>query len=144
VTGERRRRLAVVLGAVLAAALVWAIADPLLGERLRITDEAAGETLELGVVPVVAVALLAGLAGWGLLAALERFARRAARRVWLGIALGVLALSFLPLTGEGMSGGTRASLAAMHLAVGGVLVTGLRIPQSRGLAPAGGTDSSER
>jgi hypothetical protein len=64
--------------------------------------------------------------------------------VWLGIALGVLALSFLPLTGEGMSGGTRASLAAMHLAVGGVLVTGLRIPQSRGLAPAGGTDSSER
>ncbi|MGP3970594.1 DUF6069 family protein [Streptomyces sp. 6N223] len=137
-TGLRRRRLAVVLGAALAAALVWAIADPLLGERLRITDEAADRTLAIGPVPVVAVALLSGLAGWGLLAVLERFARRAAHGVWLAAALAVLALSFLPLTGSGMSGGTRASLAAMHLAVAAVLVPGLgRHPGAVGTRSAG-------
>ncbi|MFD5555105.1 DUF6069 family protein [Streptomyces sp. NPDC127068] len=110
--------------AVLAPLLVWLVADPLLGHRLRIVD--GGQTLDIGVVAVGLAALLAVLAGWGLLAALERFGVRRARAVWTGVAVAVLAVSFLPLTGDGMNGGTRAVLALMHLAVAGVLVPGLR------------------
>lgn len=37
----------------------------------------------------------------------------------------VLLLSFLPLTGSGMTEGTRAALALMHVTVGAALVAGL-------------------
>ena len=108
--------------AVLAPVLVWLVADPVLGHRLQIVN--GEETLDIAVVPVVLAALLAALAGWGLLAALERFWARRARTVWTGVAVAVLALSFLPLTGDGMDGGTRAALALMHLAVAAVLIPG--------------------
>lgn len=109
--------------AVLAPVLVWLVADPLLGHRLRIAD--GEQALDIGALPVAVVALLASLAGWGLLAALERFGVRRARAVWTGLAGAVLAVSFLPLTGDGMDGGTRAALALMHLAVAAVLILGL-------------------
>ncbi|WP_399498561.1 DUF6069 family protein [Streptomyces sp. P17] len=70
--------------AVLAPVGVWLVADPLLGHRLRIAD--GEQTLDIGAVPVAVVALLASLCGWGLLAALERFAVRRARAVWTGVA----------------------------------------------------------
>ncbi|MGJ3558163.1 DUF6069 family protein [Streptomyces sp. INA 01156] len=54
---------------------MWLVADPLLGHRLRIAD--GEQMLDIGAVPVVVAALLASLAGWGLLAALERFGRGA-------------------------------------------------------------------
>jgi len=101
---------------------VWLVADPLLGHRLRIAD---GErTLDIGAVPVAAVALLAALSGWGLPAVLERSGVRRARTIWTGAAGAVLAVSFLPFTGDGMDGGTRAALALMHLAVAAVLIPG--------------------
>lgn len=109
--------------AVLAPVVVWLVADPLLGQRLRIAD---GErTLDIGAGPVAVVATLAALSGWGLLAALERFRVRRARAIWSGVACAVLALSFLPLFGDGMDGGTRVCLALMHLAVAAVLIAGL-------------------
>jgi hypothetical protein len=119
----RKRRLGVTALAVLAPVLVWLVTDPLLGHRLRITD--GEQTLDIGAVPVGFVALLASLSGWGLLAVLERFGARRARAIWTGAAVAVLAVSFLPLTGDGMDGGTRASLALMHLAVAAVLIPGL-------------------
>ncbi|WP_455681873.1 DUF6069 family protein [Streptomyces viridosporus] len=73
----RRRRLGVTALAVLAPVLVWLVADPLLGHRLRIAD--GEQTLDIGAVPVAVVALLASLAGWGVLAALERFGARPRR-----------------------------------------------------------------
>lgn len=127
----RRRRLGVVALAVLAAVLVWLVADPLLGHRLGITD--GEQTLDLGAAPVGVVALLASLSGWGLLAALERFGVRRARAIWTGVAGAVLTLSFLPFIGNGIDSGTRVSLALMHLAVAAVLVPGL-----------GGTSSGTR
>ncbi|NGN68593.1 hypothetical protein G5C51_32455 [Streptomyces sp. A7024] len=119
-----RRRPAVAGIAVLAPVLVWLAADPVLGHRLRIAD--GDRTLDLGLAPVLMVALLAALAGWGLLAALERFGIRRARAIWTAVAGAVLAVSFLPLTGDGMDGGTRAALVLMHLAVAAVLIPGLR------------------
>ncbi len=119
----RRRRLGVTALAVLAPVLVWLVADPLLGHRLRIAD--GEQTLDIDAVPVAVVALLASLSGWGLLAVLERFGARHARAIWTGVAGAVLAVSFLPFIGDGMDSGTRVSLALMHLAVATVLVLGL-------------------
>ncbi|MFD5041627.1 DUF6069 family protein [Streptomyces sp. NPDC058377] len=135
----RRRRLGATALAVLAPVLVWLAADPLLGHRLRITD--AEQTLDIGALPVALVALLASLAGWGALAALERFGVRRARAVWTGAAVAVLALSFLPLAGDGMDTGTRAALALMHLAVAAVLIPGLR---TRHAVPAPPASSAAR
>lgn len=119
----RLRRLGVTALAVLAPVLVWLVTDPLLGHRLRMTD--GDRTLDISAAPVAVVALLASLAGWGLLAALERFAAGRARTIWIWVAGAVLAVSFLPFTGDTMNGGTRASLALMHLAVAAVLIPGL-------------------
>lgn len=119
----RRRRLAATALAVLAPVLVRLVADPLPGHRLTITD--GEQTLDIGAVPVMFVALLASLAGWGLLAALERLRTRRTRTIWNGVAVAVLAVSFLPFIGDGMDGGTRVSLALMHLVVAAVLIPGL-------------------
>jgi hypothetical protein len=109
--------------AVLAPVLVWLVTDPLLGHRLQIAD--GDQTLDIGAVPVAVAALLASLSGWGLLACLERFGAQRARAIWTGVAGAVLAVSFLPFIGDGMDGGTRVSLAVMHLAVAAVLIPGL-------------------
>jgi multidrug transporter EmrE-like cation transporter len=131
----RGSRLVITALAALAPVLVWMIADPLLGHPLRIVD---GErTLDLGPVPVAVAALLASLAGWGLLAALERFGVRRARAVWTGVAAAVLMVSLLPLTGDGMDGGTRVSLALMHLVVAATL-----IPSLRGGSPGAGAGAA--
>ncbi|MFJ4277037.1 DUF6069 family protein [Streptomyces massasporeus] len=119
----RRRRPAVTALTVLAPLLVWLVADPLLGHRLRIAD--GEQTFAVGAVPVAVVALFAALSGWGLMAVLERFGVRRAHAIWTATAGAVLAVSFLPLLGDGMDGGTRASLALMHLAVAAVLIPGL-------------------
>ncbi|MFJ8692096.1 DUF6069 family protein [Streptomyces roseolilacinus] len=108
--------------AVLAPVPVWLVADPPLGHRLRIAD--GEQTLDIGAVPVAVAALLASFSGWGLPAALERFGVRRARAIWTGVAGVVLAVSFLPFVGDGMDGGTRASLALTHL-VAAVLTRGL-------------------
>ncbi|KUL63852.1 DUF6069 family protein [Streptomyces sp. NRRL S-1521] len=125
----RGRRSAVAALAVLSPVLVWLVADPLLGHRLRIAD--GEQTLDIGAAPVAVVALLASLAGWGLLAALERFGVRRARAIWTGVAGAALVVSFLPLTGDGMDGGTRISLALMHLAVAAALIPGLGTASTR-------------
>ncbi|MFE6095225.1 DUF6069 family protein [Streptomyces massasporeus] len=120
----RRRRPGVTALTVLAPVVVWLVADPVLGHRLRVAD--GEQTLDLGAAPVAVAALFASLAGWGLLAALERFGARRARAIWTGAAGAVLAVSFLPLLGDGMDAGTRTALALMHLAVAAVLIPGLR------------------
>ncbi|MFF7259622.1 DUF6069 family protein [Streptomyces sp. NPDC008159] len=127
----RGRRLTAAGLAVLAPVMVWLVAEPVLGHRLRITD--GEQTLDIGAVPVASVALLTSLAGWGLLATLERFGVRRARAVWTGVAVAVLAVPFQPLTGAGMDAGTRGALALMHLAVAAALIPGLsrRIPPDR-------------
>jgi multidrug transporter EmrE-like cation transporter len=116
---------------------VWLVADPLLRHRLRIAD--GEQTLDIGAAPVAVVALLASLSGWGLLAALERFGVQRARAIWTGVAGAVLAVSFMPLIGDGMDGGTRVSLALMHLAVAAVLIPELGgRPPRREPVPLGG------
>jgi hypothetical protein len=119
-----RNRILGVAGANLAAAAVWAIEVPLLGIRLQ-TQFGNTAPQSVGIDLVVLSALAGSLAGWGLLAILERrFAR--ARTIWTGIAIGVLLVSFSAPISAGTTTTTKVALAMMHLAVAAVLIPTLR------------------
>ncbi|MBB5781902.1 DUF6069 family protein [Nonomuraea jabiensis] len=117
-----RRLLLTVIAAPAAALAVWALAVPLAGAAL--TVRTGGATQTVGPVSVIVASLVVGLAGWALLAVLERRVARPGR-VWTITALVVLVLSlFGPL---GSAAGLAATLVLMllHLVVGAVLVAGL-------------------
>jgi len=120
----RRNRILGVAGATLAAAAVWVIEVPLLGLRL---PTQFGNTAPQGVgIGLVVVSALAGsLAGWGLLALLERRYARA-RTIWTWIALAFLLVSFSAPFSAGTTTTTKFALAIMHLAVAAVLIPTLR------------------
>jgi Family of unknown function (DUF6069) len=119
-----RNRILGVAGATLAAMAVWAIEVPLLGIRLQ-TQFGNAAPQSVGLDLVVLSSLAGSLAGWGLLAILERrFAR--ARTIWTGIAIVVLLASFSLPVSAGTTTTTKVALAMMHLAVAAVLIPTLR------------------
>ena len=116
---RRTRRLLAVLAAAVAALAVWAVAGPALG--VDIVAATGATTAAIAPVRSVLSAAAVGLAGWGLLAVLERVTARP-RRVWTAVAVAVLVVS-LPaplLSASSLAAGV--TLAAMHLAVGAVLI----------------------
>ncbi|MFI7610822.1 DUF6069 family protein [Nonomuraea terrae] len=117
-----RRLLLTLIGAPAAALAVWALAVPVAGTAL--TVRAGGGTQPVGPVSVVMASLLAGLAGWALLAVLERFASRPGR-VWTVVAPVVLVLSLFGPVGGAVGIGATLVLVLLHLVVGAVLVPGL-------------------
>ena len=120
----RTTRALSVLAATAAAVALWVVAAPIGGADLTV-QQGDQEPMEIGVALVVATALVAGLAGWGLLAVLGRATRRP-RTVWTVVAVIALALSLLPpLTAEATSG-AHVTLVLMHIVVGAVLIAGLR------------------
>ncbi|MFB4297156.1 DUF6069 family protein [Actinomadura sp. NTSP31] len=122
--GTAVRRALTVLAAAAAALLVWVIADPIAGAGMH----ARGQ--HVGPAAVLVSTLLIGLAGWGLLAVMERRAKRPGRTwgITAGIALGLSMTG--PMDSEGA--GTYAALTAMHLVVGAVLIAGLGRTAARG------------
>ncbi|QLQ36004.2 DUF6069 family protein [Micromonospora robiginosa] len=121
---RRRDRLLTVLAAIAATLLGWAVAVPLAGVELTARSGGGGEQ-RVTPVAVAVSTLLAGLAGWALLAVLERFTGRAGT-VWTVVAVVVALLSLLgPLTG-GVGRAATVTLVALHLLAGAVLVPGLR------------------
>jgi len=120
VGSRRRNRALAVAGAVAVAVAVWAVGDPLLGNDL-VVKQPGREAMDLGAGAVVFVTLLSSLLGWALLAGLERITSRAGT-IWTAVALGVLAVSFVPLIGVEAAGGSKAVLALLHLAVGAVII----------------------
>ncbi|WP_329424901.1 DUF6069 family protein [Streptosporangium sp. NBC_01495] len=107
-------------GAVLATALLWAVAQ-ILGIDLRV-DPRNGQPPGVISLPfAAALTLVLSLLGWGTRALLDRLTRRAPV-IWAVIAVLVLLVSFLPLFAVEATGGTKAILALMHLAVGAVLI----------------------
>lgn len=134
--GERRKaRLLGIVGATVAAVLVFAIAQYALGMDLHTPASGSMPAMPLNPGFVVFVSLLASLAGWALLALLERFTS-GGRRIWNVIAIAVAVLSLSgPMSGSGITGGNRLVLALMHVAVAAVLIPSLsRTAASR--APA--------
>jgi hypothetical protein len=122
-TTHRRHRATAALAAVLAPAAIWLVAAPLLGLDLRVA-QASGEPAEITLPLVIVTALAASLAGWGLLALLERLTRRA-RTIWTSTAVVALVVSFTPLFGSGTATASRIVLALLHLSVAAILIPAL-------------------
>ncbi|SEF49069.1 hypothetical protein SAMN04489712_101179 [Thermomonospora echinospora] len=117
---RRRAQGVAVLGATLAAVVVWLVAAPLFGQDL-VVQQPGREAIEVGFGAVVTFSLVPSLAGWALLFLLERLTARA-RVIWTVIASAVLVLSFGPVLGVEAAGTTKLTLALLHLAVGAVLI----------------------
>jgi hypothetical protein len=114
-------RLVAVVGAAVGALVVWLIAG-LADVEVRSPAFGSQASMEIGAGFVIVISLLAGLAGWTLLAVLERFTARP-RTVWVVIAAVVLLLSLGgPWSGTDITTGSRLTLTLMHLAVGAVLI----------------------
>lgn len=118
----RRARALAVLGAVAASLAVWAIAGPVAGVALRVHVGSRAE--QVGPVLVIIASAVAGLAGWAVLAVLERFTPRA-RTAWTANALVALALSLAGPLSSGATTAAKLALAAMHVATGAVLIAAL-------------------
>jgi hypothetical protein len=122
-----RARLLAVAGAVAAAVVVWLVAVPIFGVDLMGPEGPGATTLKPIILPaVVVMSLGSSLAGWALLAVLERITSRA-RTIWTVAAVAVLAVSYsAPLFGAGVPTASRITLAVMHTVVAAVLVPLLR------------------
>jgi hypothetical protein len=117
--GRRRGRALAVLGATAATLAVWVVAVPLAGVELL--ADTGGTEQRVSPVAVVVSTLLVSLAGWGLLALLERFTGRA-RAIWTAVAVAVLLASLQgPLTAAVGTAAT-VTLVAMHLVAAAVLI----------------------
>ena len=116
---RRRTRTLAVLAAAGATFTVWTIAVPLAGVDL-VADTGSGPAT-VTPIAVVLTTIVAGLAGWGLLALLERSNPRAAT-TWTRIAGIFLLISLLGPLGSAVGAGATVALLAMHLAAGAVLI----------------------
>ncbi|HEV2999102.1 MAG TPA: DUF6069 family protein [Solirubrobacteraceae bacterium] len=120
---RRALRLLAVAGAALAALCVYVLATAAFDLDLRQPAFQAGkDAQDLSAGWAAVVAAFAALAGWGLLALLERFTERAPR-VWAVLA-GLVFLLTLggPFSGHGVSDDNRLALLAMHVAVAAVVI----------------------
>lgn len=110
-----------------AAAVIW-LGARAVGVQVAVGSGSGARTI--GLVSVVVTATVVTLAAGGLLRVLERRTTRAAG-LWTGLALSVLVVSLAgPAGAETRSDGL--VLAAMHLAVGAVVIVGLRRRHPRG------------
>ena len=126
-------RTFIVVWAGVAAVLIWLVQGPLTGVDLVVRDGAG--TTTVGPAAVVAVSLIAGAAGWALLALLERVTTRA-RTVWCAIAIAVLLVSFAGPLGAATTAQAKGALAAMHAVVGVILIAGLARSSRRQPSPS--------
>lgn len=109
--------------ASVAALLIWVIAVPVFDADLGFTD-VNNQPQTVDPVAIIIFSVGSALAGWALLAALERFAPKRAKLIWTIVASLVLALSMVPLLG--VSAGAAVTLGLMHLAVGAVIIVVMR------------------
>lgn len=124
VFSARRARSLAVGGAVLANSLIYIVTHAL-GTDFKLTDPGKTEAHALILPEIIVFTLVFSLLGWGALALLERFTRRA-KAIWTVLATVVLALSFVPLAIEHATTDTKIMLSLIHLAVAAVLVPVLR------------------
>ncbi|MEU8821046.1 DUF6069 family protein [Actinoplanes sp. NPDC048796] len=115
------RAVTVVAGAA-GSLLLWAVNVPWGGLDLAVRQ--GGEVQSIGAAAVVATALIAGLAAWGLLALLERKARHPVRAFRI-IATVLLLVSLAGPLGGGVGLSSKLVLLGMHLTVGIALIIGL-------------------
>ena len=115
---RRLRRGVGVLAAVAAVLVVWVLGD-LAGADYWITDSQGTVRIDLSIA--TEVTLILALAGWALLAVLERITRHGTR-IWAGIAVLITVASEIPVFLVEATTATRVALFIVHLAVGAVLI----------------------
>lgn len=120
-------RVLSVAAAVAAAGLVWVAFELIGGVDLRAPQPGnTGATDDAGIGIVLGSSAVASLAGWALLAVLEKVTARA-RMIWTVVAIVVLVLSLgAPLSAAGLTALNKTALALMHVAVGVTLIPLLR------------------
>ncbi|MFB6523463.1 DUF6069 family protein [Streptomyces sp. NPDC056401] len=96
------------------------------GVGLAVDQNDGKGPVDLALGGFVGSAAGAALLGWALLALLERFAPAASRKIWTAVAAVVLLVSLALPFGVEATSGTKILLALTHLAVGLVVVLGLR------------------
>lgn len=109
-------------GIVLAGALGAGLTQLIAGGHPRVDQN--GTVQAVGVGAVLVTAVLAGLAGWALLAILERNVSRP-RLVWTVIASVVAVLSLVGPAASAVDGHSRGTLVALHVVVAAVLIPAL-------------------
>ena len=109
------------------ALVVWAVGW-LAGVPYTVRQNGHDQTI--GATSVTVATVLAGLAGWAVLAILNRFVAQP-RRVWTFVAAGVLVLSLLGPLGSAVGTSTTVTLVLLHLCVGGLLIGELGRQSSR-------------
>lgn len=109
-------------GAPAAALTVWALAVPVAGTTLTVRMGDGAQPV--GPAPVVVASLLAGLAGWAVVAVLERSTARPGR-IWAIVAAAVLAVSLTGPLGSAVGAAAALVLILLHLVVAAVLIPGL-------------------
>lgn len=124
-SGSRRKARLLTVGAAMAAAvIVWGIAE-LAGLHLKQPGFGSRAATPLNAGFVISISLIAALASWALLAALEHATARA-KGIWTTVAVVFLLLSLGgPFSGHGVSTGNRLVLGLTHLLVGAIVITGL-------------------
>jgi Family of unknown function (DUF6069) len=120
-----RRLLITTIGAPAAALATWVLAVPLAG--ITLTARMGDSTRTVAPEAIAVTSLLAGLAGWMLVAVLERFVARP-RRIWMISAPAVLAASLTGPLDSAVGAGAALVLVLLHLVVAAVLFLGLVRP----------------
>lgn len=121
------QRAITVAAAVVAAAALWVVASAVLSSPLTVSFDGGDTSQEVGIGSVLVTSALAGLAGWGLLAVLEKAVPARAATVWTAVAVVVLLLSLGGPVSAGVATGTTVTLVLLHLLVGAVLIA--RLPR---------------
>ncbi|RAO17013.1 DUF6069 family protein [Micromonospora noduli] len=122
-------RAAVAAGAIVVAVVEFALLHSAAGVDLAVRS--ANSTRQITVTAVIVAAAVAALAGWALIAVLERRTNRS-RVWWTSIAGAVLLLSLVVGPPSGVGGGAKATLVLLHLSVGVILILGLPRPRPKG------------
>jgi hypothetical protein len=115
---RRRRRALGIVATLVVTLAVWLLGH-LAGADYWITDSQGSVRIDALVTTQVTVVL--GLVGWGVLALLERLTRYGTT-IWTVLAAVVVVVSMIPIVLVEATTATRVALAAVHLAVGAVLV----------------------
>ena len=122
---RRRTRALAVAAAVVSALAVWVVTELLFGIDLHEPPRDGQAQRDIGAINTMLAAVVASLGGWGLLAFLERWTRRA-RIIWTAAAGAVFVVSLLPLVAPGLAAAQRSVLVLMHVVVAGVVIGMLR------------------
>ncbi|GIG87766.1 DUF6069 family protein [Plantactinospora endophytica] len=134
-------RAAGVIGAVLSAILVYAVAVTI-GAQPEVPQTFGSRTLRpLEFGEVLGAATIASLAGWALLTILERFTAKAIT-IWTVVAA-IVFLGTLPYM-PGFSADSRVTLVLMHGALAAVLISVMRQTSAPAGRPGPTTDSAQR